>query len=235
MIENQVIIEQPPEARVPWGARQAWWGVAALALWLGLAIGLGVLAVIYEFELSFSLVLAFGELSLLLPVWWLVLRKHESGWSLLGLRPSQENVVVLSCGALVVFYGINFCYAAFAASLGLEGGGSLSPVLVNPTLFWGLAFSAVLVAPFVEEIFFRGFLFTGFREKYGWRKAAALSALLFSLIHLQPLNMIPFFILGYIFAYTYEYSGSLWPAILLHATVNGVSMLLLGAFIVFAG
>ncbi|MDH3944561.1 MAG: hypothetical protein OEV06_10755, partial [Anaerolineae bacterium] len=79
MIENQVIVEQPPEPRVPWGVRQAWWGVGALALWLGLAIGLGVLAVIYEFELSFSLVLAFGELSLLLPVWWLVLRKHESG------------------------------------------------------------------------------------------------------------------------------------------------------------
>ncbi len=81
-----------------------------------------------------------------------------------------------------------------------------------------------LVAPVVEELFFRGFIFAGFRQKYGWQKAAALSSALFALLHLTPTAFIPIFILGYIFAALYHFSGSIWPGILMHALSNSLAL-----------
>lgn len=227
MIEEPLSLEPEPQARLPWGARQAWWGAAALLGWLFLAIGFTIVVLLFEIDLDFSLVLAVGELSLLLPVWWLVLRRHDEGWKLLGIIPTRPRTILLGCGSLVLFYSFQFCYAFFISALGLQPGGEFATVQENPIMIWGLAFSAILIAPFVEEVFFRGFLFAGFRERYGWPKAAAISALLFSLIHLQPLNMIPIFGLGFLFAYVYESTGSLWPPIIMHTAVNTIGILMI--------
>ena len=96
-----------------------------------------------------------------------------------------------------------------------------------------IVFSTVISAPLVEEVFFRGFLFAGFREKYGWKIAAGISAAFFALVHLQPLTALPIFLLGYLFAYVYERSNSLWLPILLHFSVNGFAFLLLGLAYMF--
>jgi membrane protease YdiL (CAAX protease family) len=72
----------------------------------------------------------------------------------------------------------------------------------------------------VEEIFFRGFLFQGFRQQYGWIKGGLLSAAVFAIGHLDPVSLIPTFILGLLLAYMYHRSNSVWPGIILHFLVN---------------
>jgi membrane protease YdiL (CAAX protease family) len=76
----------------------------------------------------------------------------------------------------------------------------------------------------VEELFFRGFLYAGLAQRYSWRKAAVISSALFALIHLQPLAIAPIFILGYIFAYLYRRSGSIWPAVVMHVATNALGL-----------
>jgi membrane protease YdiL (CAAX protease family) len=83
----------------------------------------------------------------------------------------------------------------------------------------------------VEEIFFRGFVFAGLRERYGWQRAALISSALFGVIHFTPTAIMPIFILGCVFAYLYQRSGSIWPAILMHAFSNALA---LGAAFVLA-
>jgi membrane protease YdiL (CAAX protease family) len=85
-----------------------------------------------------------------------------------------------------------------------------------------------IFAPLVEEIFFRGFLFQGFRERYGWASAMLLSAAIFALAHLDLVVLIPTFILGCLLDYVFHRSNSIWPGILLHFLVNSFG--LLGAY-----
>ena len=68
-----------------------------------------------------------------------------------------------------------------------------------------------IFAPLVEEIFFRGFLFQGFRARYGWVTAMLLSAGIFAVAHLDLVVLIPTFILGCLLAYVYHRSNSIWP------------------------
>ena len=44
------------------------------------------------------------------------------------------------------------------------------------------------------------------------------------MIHLTPTAVIPVFILGYIFAYLYHRSNSIWPAILMHISTNALAL-----------
>jgi membrane protease YdiL (CAAX protease family) len=82
----------------------------------------------------------------------------------------------------------------------------------------------VIVAPFVEEVFFRGFLFQGLRQRYGWIAAMLLSSAIFAVAHLDPVALIPTFVLGNVLAYVYHRSNSVWPGIGLHFLVNGFGL-----------
>ena len=164
----------------------------------------------------------------MIPVWWFVFRKYAVSWEMLGFRRVEGRVVATGFGLLALFYGFSFCYNLILLRFQLEGGQDLSPLLEQPQALPMIVFSAVIIAPLVEEVFFRGFLFAGFREKYGWKIAAGISSAFFALVHLQPLTALPIFLLGYLFAYVYQRSNSLWLPILLHFSVNGFAFLLLG-------
>ena len=84
------------------------------------------------------------------------------------------------------------------------------------------AIATMLVAPTVEEIFFRGFLFKGFREKYGWKVALVLSSVIFSLFHGQIATLIPTFLLGALFSYMVQRTESVLPGMILHFIINSI-------------
>ncbi len=87
-----------------------------------------------------------------------------------------------------------------------------------------LALSTIVAAPFAEEILFRGFLFQGFRNGYGWKKAALISSLIFAVMHFQLSVFIPTLLLGLLFATLYNRSNSIWPGIILHLFMNLIAV-----------
>lgn len=81
----------------------------------------------------------------------------------------------------------------------------------------------IVAAPIFEEIFFRGFLYTGFAaSRLGPYGAIALIALIWSVIHLQydPFDMGIIFLIGLLFGLARLRSGSLYPPLLMHAGIN---------------
>jgi len=84
-----------------------------------------------------------------------------------------------------------------------------------------------LVAPIAEEIVFRGVSFRGLRRRMRFLPAAALSAILFSLAHVDLAHGLQLFAIGLILAWTVERSGSILPGMLLHAGINLTSLLLI--------
>jgi len=83
------------------------------------------------------------------------------------------------------------------------------------------------VAPFCEELFFRGTLYRLFRELLHIRTAALLSGFIFSLIHQEVLWILPVWVLGYALAREYETSAHLGVPMVMHACQNALSFCLL--------
>lgn len=89
---------------------------------------------------------------------------------------------------------------------------------------------ALVFAPLVEEIIFRGILFNLFK-KHGFIIAALISSLLFGFIHILPNSIgdLPFVFvyatMGWIIAYSYHKTGNIFTAITLHFINNLVAII----------
>ena len=84
-----------------------------------------------------------------------------------------------------------------------------------------------LVAPVMEELFFRGLVFKSFLERYSVRKAVVASSLLFALFHLNPWQAIVAFPIGVLNAWLVLRTGSLVPGMLAHFATNTTSTFLI--------
>ena len=84
---------------------------------------------------------------------------------------------------------------------------------------------AVVMAPLFEEIVFRGFLFRGFANSWGWVWGALASAAVFGLAHLQLDVFVPLAALGFVLAWAYKRTGSLWSCIAMHGIFNAIAVL----------
>jgi membrane protease YdiL (CAAX protease family) len=92
----------------------------------------------------------------------------------------------------------------------------------------------IFLAPFVEELLFRGLVFGNLKEK-SRILAYLISCLLFAFLHVWQfalgnqdvtyfLLMVQYLVPGLVLAWTYEYSGTLWSSIGLHVVVNALSV-----------
>jgi membrane protease YdiL (CAAX protease family) len=105
----------------------------------------------------------------------------------------------------------------------------------GPLAFSLLLIAAAVVAPFVEELFFRGFLFGVYRRRQPLWLAYLVSSLLFTILHLEPNRMnvtqmaglsVGIFMLALMLAWLYQHTGSLYPSILAHAVNNATGLIL---------
>lgn len=102
--------------------------------------------------------------------------------------------------------------------------------LVNHSSAFKVLFSVVVLAalPAIgEELIFRGILQTKLIQATQNRHfAIVISALIFSAIHLQPVNLLGIAILGIVLGYLFDYTRSIWPSILLHFCINAFQIVL---------
>lgn len=87
-----------------------------------------------------------------------------------------------------------------------------------------LGVMAVVSAPIVEELFFRGILLPVAARRFGPMPAVYLVSLFFAVVHGHPASMATLFILAVALSLAYLYSGSIAVPIVLHALFNGVSL-----------
>jgi membrane protease YdiL (CAAX protease family) len=82
---------------------------------------------------------------------------------------------------------------------------------------------AVLIAPFCEEVFFRGYLFGGLLRGMPAWIAIVLSALLFGIAHGDVGSFALLLVIGLVLAIMRWRLGSIWPGMLLHACNNATA------------
>lgn len=84
-----------------------------------------------------------------------------------------------------------------------------------------------IFAPFFEEWLCRGMVLRGLlgnKVKPSW--AIVISALFFAMIHLNPWQALPAFLLGCLFGYVYYKTGSLKLTMLMHFTNNTLALVM---------
>ena len=172
---------------------------------------------------------------MLLVVWAFAVRRYRVSWGSVGVRlPKARSgprslstlwatIIVLPMVALLMSLVATGAYGAMVDALGVE---ALQPSPV-PDEFLGsgitrLLLSAVIVlwGPFVEEVFFRGFLLGGLIAPLGAARAAVVSAAIFAVAHIEIGSMIPLFITGLVLAWLYLRTRSIWPPLMAHAAQN---------------
>ncbi|NOZ05732.1 MAG: CPBP family intramembrane metalloprotease [Chloroflexi bacterium] len=218
---------------VPWSKKELLIGgvlglVLVVAPVLLLGVGIAVISVGGVSAVPVWLwgpVVALSELLLLVPPF-VVLRRHRVGRAWLGFRRhALSPALPLGCGFLGASFVINLLWALLLKHFQLDVQPNYMPLFGTGLtgLAWAL-FAGALVAPFAEETFFRGFLFAGFRKEVGLLWGTLLSAAFFALVHFTPTAIVPIFVLGVFFALLYEASGSIWPGIVLHSTINTLAL-----------
>lgn len=93
-------------------------------------------------------------------------------------------------------------------------------------LTYPFAMQVILLAvipPLVEELVFRGIFFSSYR-KAGMFGAALMSGLLFGCFHLNINQALYAFVIGVVFAYMVEATGSLWSSVIAHFAINTYSI-----------
>lgn len=183
----------------------------ALAILTALAVGLGLLAFVTRYDNG-----VFVEIGLK-PLPFADALKWGLGTYLSALPFFGVAVYVSQQLDKTLFRGIETPEHPLVPYFTGGGGGSFIVVFIL----------GALVAPLVEEVFFRGVLYGALR---GWMRvwgAAAFSAAIFAFGHPLPEYFLPIFVLGVAFALVRERTGSLLPSMIAHSIHNGAAIILM--------
>jgi uncharacterized protein len=168
-----------------------------------------------------------GYAVILLPAVALARRRGLSFAEAVGLRrfrvgPAIGYALAVVVGGVLVTVAYSLTLRSFGVSTPNNtvqlvqgfGGGPLAMAI-------GFVLVGV-IAPFVEEVAFRGVVFAGLRAGWGTVWAVLISGALFGIVHLEPLETVPLALIGMGLAVVFARSRSLWPAIIAHGAYNVV-------------
>jgi len=85
--------------------------------------------------------------------------------------------------------------------------------------------SAVIMAAFLEEMLFRGFIQRALENAMDITRAVIFTAFFFAFFHIWPWSIMQVLILGIFLGFLAWRSNSVWPAVIVHGLFNGVSLI----------
>ncbi len=165
-------------------------------------------------------------------LYWIIVRRLKltrTSWTTLGLRKfGGWRAIKYIAGWPLVIIAISILILVVTSLFGVtppDNSKNAATNLLSGKLLLGLVLVS-LMAPLIEEILFRGMLFTAVSAKYSYSYGIALSSLIFAVIHLNPLQMITALIFGPYLCWMYRRLNSIYPGMLLHALHNAAVTLL---------
>ncbi len=182
--------------------------------------------IILRNNVSVTSVLVFGALYYSFFVAYMAskLKQRPHLLSDLGLRSFPIGTTIKYIALYpIVYFSVVLASVGIIIAIANQLGYSLTPDDIAPnqnkrSFSWLFVAFAVLVAPILEEILFRGILLPAFAQKSGWLKGSIYSSLIFSILHGPAAPLVMIFSL-YISRMYYR-TGSIIPGLLLHMANN---------------
>ncbi len=210
-----------------------------VALFAGLVVVIAFIVITIDSEEEAATDLGGAIATLAFEVWigaTVLLLASARGFSFRQLgyvRPLRWGLIAVavigSYAAIATYFAVVVLIESFGLDLEFLREGNTIPTTGGETvaLWIILGTAVVVVAPLSEEVFFRGLLFRAFVGDAGGARqrllAIWLSGLAFSAFHLNPSVLVPFTLVGALFAYVFRESRSLWTSTAAHAIFNGVN------------
>jgi membrane protease YdiL (CAAX protease family) len=95
------------------------------------------------------------------------------------------------------------------------------------TSFAVFAISAVIVAPIIEEIIFRGVVFSCLKKYTTTSISVVTASFFFAAFHFNFIQFIPLFLLGITFQLLFIYHKSIFPCMIYHSINNSFAVIIL--------
>lgn len=231
----------PRDGRPPLPALRLGDVLLLLALFTALSVGLGLAQARFAAFMDSNLPEALSQGGLVpiivlqsaltvLLVFVLIVWRRGLPWAALGFRRAERRwyrlaiAGGLACVPLVALSRLLFeplLEESFVnPQLDVLGAGGFS--LANLLIL--LVLVGVL-APVTEELLFRGLLYPLLRRWMPFFFAGLLSALCFAALHWIPPLVPAFTLMGLVLAAAREWSGSLWPPIIIHGLFNSLNLI----------
>jgi membrane protease YdiL (CAAX protease family) len=143
-------------------------------------------------------------------------------------RPTlQRALVFLSCGSILAV-AVQYAPTIFPDRNQFP----LQQFFTSPATAYAVGAFAVLIAPLMEEMVFRGVLFAVFEDVVGLRFAVIATAVLFAGMHIPEYwgawnHVFLLLIVGLFFSFARGMTGSLAPSVFLHTAYNFCQLLML--------
>jgi uncharacterized protein len=143
--------------------------------------------------------------------------------------PTGRQVAGAGALALIVWGAWHFASRPFvtlkAVAWSSEDLEKFKPFLPLEGWGWVVLGLGFLGAALVEEIIFRGYVYSTLRERFAWVNAAGLTTVLFIAFHATPAQidavaLINTFLIGMVLAAVRERCGSIWPGALFQCVWN---------------
>jgi uncharacterized protein len=184
-------------------------------------------------NLTFSIFYGVQVLLMLGVVWFFAIYWRRSGFRDLGFRYySIARTIWYTFLSLILIFLVSFVYVIILQKVfGIEAPGSKIDELVRSGNVSGniLIVVTAVIAPLCEEVYFRGFLYPAFRKNFGVVIGIFLSSIVFAAAHLDLFSFFPIMVIGWILAFMYEKTKSIFTVIFLHSIYNlTLIMILLG-------
>ena len=154
------------------------------------------------------------------------LRQRPRAWHFGLRRTPTKRTLLLTLGVTLAVLGFEIGFFELvevdeSKVDELGGGGDFVAALA-------ISLAAVVVAPVMEELFFRAFLYRALRNRMGVALACAVNGVVFAAVHLQYLAIPEVYVTIAVFAVAacllYEATGSVLPCIAIHAIFNTVAL-----------
>ncbi len=175
--------------------------VSTIVYALLLVLLLGVPAVLFRWRTSL------GNLGLSRPITW-----SDYPIAILGI------VVYFALASVVLWM------ADFLPWVNINQAQEIGIVSPNPSELIQAFILLVVVAPVVEEIIFRGYLYGEIRRRgVSFWLTTLIVSVLFGVAHMQWNVGISIFVLSIVMCVAREKTHSIWPSILMHMLKNGIA------------
>ncbi len=181
--------------------------------------------------LSFIFSYCIQVLILFLPLYLFVIRKYQANFADFGFQKLSIAKLIAYVLSTYIFYFIftaaisTYLYTNKVELPGYQGQESHLPLFGTDVIgYIGAIFFVVLLAPILEEIFFRGFVYRILAKTWSVWFGSIVSAILFALFHFEFQSFIPLLILGLLLNFNYQRTGSLWTSICFHSMNNAIAL-----------
>lgn len=146
----------------------------------------------------------------------------------LRLKPIGLPIWAVGCMAIGTLF-ISGCYMVLFGLLGFEPSEHLQRLSSSMTglslpVFLATVLVIGIMPGFGEEFLFRGYIQTRLLERWSPFAAILFTSSLFAIMHIDPQHMTFALVLGIWCGLVAWRTGSLWPAVLCHATNNTLSV-----------